>query len=328
MAFNKVTEKKWFQHFSKEQLGSVVQLTGIEEDDDMILFHFSDGSKCNVEFIGALNDTKAFENNMVMAEISDPKNVWTFTEKVIVPKTKRAIDKEGREWEIPDPYYDPKGDKGPQQEVKKLVGIPPRAVNRTKLEKFGISLGEPEQEPVVAVAEPKILNAQEAAIEEKIGKMVHENKKNALPLNNTIGGEQAVIRPSYIELNPIVGGTWTIDAGKIEKIQIVNGDKNVLVNTSEVFERFSEGNKPIENPKKKYENDPIFILIEKCKKKEAQINISVNAALPGKSIYNLIKDEYDEEDLSTFFDILIDNLDTQIIKDSIKKALVEAYSKE
>ena len=79
---------------------------------------------------------------------------------------------------------------------------------------------------------------------------------------------------------------------------------------------------------KKYENDPIYILIEKCKKKEAQINISVNAALPGKSIYNLIKDEYDEADLGTFFDILIDNLDTQIIKDSIKKALVEAYSKE
>ena len=323
MGFNKVTEKKWFQHFSKEQLGSVVQLTGIEEDDDMILFHFSDGSKCNVEFIGALNDTKAFENNMVMAEISDPKNVWTFTEKIIVPKTKRAIDQDGQEWEIPDPYYDPKGEKGPQKEVKKVVGIPPRAVSRTKLEKFGISLGE--QEPVVAVSEPKILNAQEAIIE---AKMVHENEQNALPLDNTIRGEHAVIRPSYLELNPIVGGTWTVDVEKIKEIQITNGSKNVLVNTSEVFERFSEDNKPIEDTKKKYENDPIYILVEKCKKKEAQINISVNAALPGKSIYNLIKDEYDEEDLSTFFDILIDNLDTQIIKDSIKKALVEAYSKE
>ena len=323
MGFNKVTEKKWFQHLSKEQLGNVVQLTGIEEDDDMILFHFSDGSKCNVEFIGALNDTKAFENNMVMAEISDPKNVWTFTEKIIVPKTKRAIDQDGQEWEIPDPYYDPKGEKGPQKEVKKVVGIPPRAVSRTKLEKFGISLGE--QEPVVAVSEPKILNAQEAIIE---AKMVHENEQNALPLDNTIRGEHAVIRPSYLELNPIVGGTWTVDVEKIKEIQITNGSKNVLVNTSEVFERFSEDNKPIEDTKKKYENDPIYILVEKCKKKEAQINISVNAALPGKSIYNLIKDEYDEEDLSTFFDILIDNLDTQIIKDSIKKALVEAYSKE
>lgn len=327
MAFNKVTEKKWFQHLAKEQLGSVVQLVGIEEDDDMILFHFSDGSKCNVEFIGALNDTKAFDNNMVMAEISDPKNIWTFTEKVIVPKTKRAIDRDGQEWEIPDPYYDPKGDKGPQKEVKKIVGIPPRAVNRTKLEKFGISLGEPEQESVIAVSEPKILNAQEAIIE---AKKSPKNEQNALPLNNTIAGESehAVIRPSYLELNPIVGGTWTVDAEKIKEIQIVKGDKNVLIDTLKALEIFSEGNKVVENPKKKYENDPIYILIEKCKKKEAQINISVNAALPGKSIYNLIKDEYDEADLGTFFDILIDNLDTQIIKDSIKKALIEAYSKE
>ena len=325
MGFNKVTEKKWFQHLSKEQLGNVVQLTGIEEDDDMILFHFSDGSKCNVEFIGALNDTKAFENNMVMAEISDPKNVWTFTEKVIVPKTKRAIDRDGQEWEIPDPYYDPKGDKGPQQEVKKLIGIPPRAVSRTKLEKFGISLEDPDPEPVVAVSEPRILNAQEAIIEDKKGP---KNEQNALPLNNTTIGEQAVIRPSYLEINPIVGGTWTIDVGKIKEIQITDGSKNVLVNTLEALKRFSEEGKSVEDTTKRYENDPIYILVEKCKKKEAQINISVNAALPGKSIYNLIKDEYDEEDLSTFFDILIDNLDTQIIKDSIKKALVEAYSKE
>lgn len=326
MGFNKVTEKKWFQHLSKEQLGSVVQLTGIEEDDDMILFHFSDGSKCNVEFIGALNDTKAFENNMVMAEISDPKNVWTFTEKVIVPKTKRAIDRDGQEWEIPDPYYDPKGDKGPQKEVKKLVGIPPRAVNRTKLEKFGISLNEPEQELTATITEPRVLNAQEAINEIKTAP---KNENKAITLNSVAGDpEHAVIRPSYLELSPIIGGTWTVDAEKIKEIQIVNGDKNVVINTLEALERFSEANKVIEDTKKKYENDPIFILIEKCKKKEAQINISVNAALPGKSIYNLIKDEYDEEDLSTFFDILIDNLDTQIIKDSIKKALVEAYSKE
>ena len=325
MGFNKVTEKKWFQHLSKEQLGNVVQLTGIEEDDDMILFHFSDGSKCNVEFIGALNDPKAFENNMVMAEISDPKNICTFNEKVIVPKTKRAIDRDGQEWEIPDPYYDPKGDKGPQKEVKKIVRIPPRAVNRTKLEKFGISLGEPEQESVIAVSEPKILNAQEAIIEAKKGP---KNDQNALPLNNIIGGEQEVTHPSYLELNPIIGGTWTVDVEKIKEIQITDGSKNVVINTLEALKRFSEGGKSVEDPKKKYENDPIYILVEKCKKKEAQINISVNAALPGKSIYNLIKDEYDEEDLSTFFDILIDDLDTQIIKDSIKKALVEAYSKE
>lgn len=326
MAFNKVTEKKWFQHLAKEQLGSVVQLVGIEEDDDMILFHFSDGSKCNVEFIGALNDTKAFDNNMVMAEISDPKNIWTFTEKVIVPKTKRAIDRDGQEWEIPDPYYDPKGDKGPQKEVKKIVGIPPRAVNRTKLEKFGISLGEPEQELVATITEPKVLNAQEAINEIKLAPK-NENKTSTL---NSVAGEpeHAVIRPSYLELNPIVGGTWTVDAEKIKEIQIVKGDKNVLIDTLKALEMFSEGNKVVEDSKKKYENDPIYILIEKCKKKEAQINISVNAALPGKSIYNLIKDEYDEADLGTFFDILIDNLDTQIIKDSIKKALVEAYSKE
>ncbi len=325
MGFNKVTEKKWFQHLSKDQLGNVVQLTGIEEDDDMILFHFSDGSKCNVEFIGALNDTKAFENNMVMAEISDPKNVWTFTEKVIVPKTRRAIDRDGQEWEIPDPYYDPKGDKGPQKEVKKVIGIPPRAVNRTKLEKFGISLNGPEQE-TIAIEKPRILNAQEAINEIKV---TPKNANTSVVLNSVAGEpEQAVIRPSYLELNPIIGGTWTVDVEKIKEIQITDGSKNVVINTLEALERFSEGDKLVEDPKKKYENDPIYILVEKCKKKEAQINISVNAALPGKSIYNLIKDEYDEEDLSTFFDILIDDLDTQIIKNSIKKALIEAYSKE
>lgn len=119
----KVTEEKFFQHLDKERLGQVTKLVAIEEDVDMTLFHFADGTKCNVEFCSPLNDTKAFENHQIMAEVSDPQNIWTFQDKVVIPKTKKAIDRNGQEWEIPDPYLDPKGEKGPHQEVTKRLAF-------------------------------------------------------------------------------------------------------------------------------------------------------------------------------------------------------------
>lgn len=332
----KVTEEKFFQHLDKERLGQVTKLVAIEEDVDMTLFHFADGTKCNVEFCSPLNDTKAFENHQIMAEVSDPQNIWTFQDKVVIPKTKKGIDRDGQEWEIPDPYLDPKGEKGPHQEVTKKIGIPPSVVRRSNLSKFGIE-SEP-QKPTIAVAQPapeqveqlrKDVDTVAKSLKEHLPGIVSSLSAGNATINKPNPGE-----PVFINISPIQGGTWSVQVDQIDKIGLIKGSEQYVGYTEELFNHLkSEQNPPIEQgepedpgTKTFSENDPVFILIDKCKKKEGICNLEIKAQLPGKSIYTLIQEEYDEADSEKFFDIIIDQLDVNEIKKAIKESLKAAYS--
>lgn len=326
MAIQKVSEQKYFQHLDTEHLGKVVKLTGIEEDDDMTLFHFSDGFKCNVEYCAPLNDDKAFANRMIMAEVSSPDNIWVFQDKVIVPETKKAIDEDGQEWEVPDPYYDPKGDKGPAKPQSKKIGIPPRKeAPRKNLSKFGIALEEESPKEIEQVVDKPILKEFN---ETKETFYINEPKHN-LKISPVKEGPIQDYTPGFLNVIPVEGATWTIDCNVIPEICIIKEDKKVLVDTAKAHDFFAKEPTEHENTSQDIdETDPVYILIKKCKKKESVCNLELKSMLPGKSIYNLIKEEYDESDLDKFFDIIINQLDIKDIKNEIKKSLKEAYSTE
>jgi len=70
--------------------------------------------------------------------------------------------------------------------------------------------------------------------------------------------------------------------------------------------------------------DPIYIMCEKSKKFDVDVNMSINISLPKKSLYNVVKESF-ENGSEKFIEYIISNIDNNIIKEGLKKSLLEAY---
>lgn len=73
-------------------------------------------------------------------------------------------------------------------------------------------------------------------------------------------------------------------------------------------------------------DDPIEILAKTCKKHPTDINLTITMDLPSKAIYKMVSDEFEEGGIG-FINCLISNLDVNDVIDSIRTALILAYSK-
>jgi len=85
-----------------------------------------------------------------------------------------------------------------------------------------------------------------------------------------------------------------------------------------------EVNTVVEN--KPQNTGPIAILAKTCKKHSTDINITVTMDLPSRAVFSMVSEEF-ENGGAEFIDCLISNLDVNDVIDSIKSALVLAYSK-
>lgn len=77
--------------------------------------------------------------------------------------------------------------------------------------------------------------------------------------------------------------------------------------------------------RKDFHNSPVFSIIDKCKKKEVTIPIELKVSLPGKSVYNLIKEDFGDEACDEFIDIIFEMINTEPIRLSLRNALRSAY---
>ena len=110
-------KSRFFQFLAGERKGEIVIFDKIEEEDGMIFISFTDGSRVNEDFIQPIGERKY--KNMLMAEIDDPSNPWTFEEKWVGrQEEKRAKDADGNSV-IVQPFIEGK---------KKITPIPPKKV--------------------------------------------------------------------------------------------------------------------------------------------------------------------------------------------------------
>lgn len=97
---------KFYQHMQPgESLGKITRLRYIDDinDDELILYVFEDGSKCNEEYIAEINNTDAF-NKFMMVELTDPLNKWTFKESEFkLSQSKFVTGDDGQRYEVPEP---------------------------------------------------------------------------------------------------------------------------------------------------------------------------------------------------------------------------------
>ena len=73
-------------------------------------------------------------------------------------------------------------------------------------------------------------------------------------------------------------------------------------------------------------SSPIYAIVSKCKKKDVTAPFELNLKLPGKSVYNLIQDDFGEEAIDEFFDIILSELDVEEIKRCLKESLKQSYT--
>ena len=87
--------------------------------------------------------------------------------------------------------------------------------------------------------------------------------------------------------------------------------------------------KPIEpivptKPEDKYKDDPVWVMLNKSKKFDTEVKLDLIIALPKKSLFNVIDESFDEGG-KNMIKYIIETMDVDTIKESLKNALLIAY---
>ncbi|NJO90815.1 MAG: hypothetical protein HC831_19000, partial [Chloroflexia bacterium] len=116
-----MSDQRFFQYLRGERKGEVVILNQIIEEDGDVFIEFKDLSRMNENFIVPLNG-REIDKEDIMAEVSDPVNVWKFEESIVGAEPER--------WSAPEDSPDGKRYLvSPAKEGKKKIKIiPPRKV--------------------------------------------------------------------------------------------------------------------------------------------------------------------------------------------------------
>jgi len=71
-------------------------------------------------------------------------------------------------------------------------------------------------------------------------------------------------------------------------------------------------------------NDPIYILMTKSKKEDAEVSMNIQISLPPKELYNIIKKSFDGG-IEKFIEYIIQDIKVDKIKESLKTAIYDMY---
>lgn len=294
---------RFFQHIHKddELFGEVTELSMIDDSDpDLVLYHFTDGTKCNPLFIGKINDPSAFDNGMMMAEIPSVTNKWEFEVVEIKKQQYFTTDTSGERCEVVDPYMQNRAADVKTVKVKRK----PRYVEMVNESKPTIP--EPTKQNEIAVVQPPM-------------------KEEVSKPNNVLEFDDATLDLSQ----PLFGVGIT-------RVSFMKNDAKVYMDLDEVFRRLTEDPKP--SPKIEVAGEThlelsvdaaqktmVDNMIDMSKKMECSINIELGLNIPPKSVYGLINSGYPEEISDAFVKILADRIHIRSLKQAVADGLMEYY---
>jgi len=72
-------------------------------------------------------------------------------------------------------------------------------------------------------------------------------------------------------------------------------------------------------------DNPVYLMVDKSKKFDTDVNLNMVISLPKKSLHDVI-DESFENGGSQMIEYIIDSIDIQLIKDALKDSLIQAYN--
>lgn len=339
---------KYYQHIdpSDEMFGNVTTLFYIDDDDpDMRVYVFDDGSKCNENYIGALNDATAFDAKKAFAEVSSPKNVWRFNKKEIVANKQFATGKDGLQYEIPDLYmYDHNTDKkvtfdtyapvmsnantepldgyvlsnitsglcaSPSVDVERVRISSGRATSPKKQKPQLPASEAPERHEPVAEVQPYAEADDDTIYLDENGVMnIDIDAINANPdriVNVRMNG-----RVVPMMLHDFMRSAMTpVEEKVVEKVVT----REVEVNVGELEIEGKDG----------AEYGLVNNMIDMSKKEECSIAMELDVQLPPKSVYDIIKSAYTEGMTECFIRIIANNMSVRGLRMAVADGLSGYY---
>lgn len=142
---------------------------------------------------------------------------------------------------------------------------------------------------------------------------------------------------AYADLTGQTGSTKPIP--KKKKIELIppRPTKNKfgkIANSSDMAEDYNESIK--EEPKIEEKtpekplvssSDPVYIMMEKAKKVDTEVEMTLTISLPSESLFNVVKDSFDEGDKKAL-EYIIENIDITDIKEALKAGIKQMYGGE
>lgn len=321
----------YFQYLRGENQGKIVELEKIDDSGTLneYLYYFNDGTKYFESFVGLWGDVKAYTSNKILAMIPNINTLWRFEVKEVKQQHKKSIGEDGKEYEIPDPYF-----------IDRNTG---KALHNTQ----SIKVSDKAYPPPYRRFEPiEISNEyymsyssndkEETIPDEKV--QIKENNKEPEDSNWRVSPN--ILEKTSHQDMPI---TINLDLNREDDqfmgpvVSIIK-DKEIFAGPDKLWNILNDlVNEILTDPSVEYpikENnefnisDPIKILVDSCKKNPQNITMDINIDLPNKSFYKMVYENYGEEMANQAIYYLIDNLDTSVIKHALKESLIEAYSQD
>lgn len=358
---------KFYQHMQPgDTLGKITRLRYIDDvnDDELILYVFEDGSKCNEEYIAEINNTDAF-NKFMMVELTDPLNKWTFkTNEFKLSQSKFITADDGQRYEIPEPGISVTRDNAGNYvtgdhavitmneegqskssvlpyDGKRIEATPPRIVKNKTV--------EPRENYLLSL-HPELIN----------GPIKEDNKVSTELLSHTVKpkhDQPQITSKRNANKSTVMSAKSPITTDVIETVKhasiVINLDElneskeydsvKLMFNgelheypmddfvkmLSRMYEPVTiEEETPVQKPayQSTYKED-IFItnMIDKSKKKNCTIGVDFGLELPPKEVYNTIKTVYSDELANEFVTSLAHRMNPDELKNAVAQGLIQYY---
>ena len=339
---------KFYQHFEpNDNFGQITRLKYIDDvsDDDFILYVFADGTKCNKEFVGAVDTSDPIRMKYVVVELASPTHKWTLTKNVIESdKPEPTMGEDGIIYEPVEYTVDVRSGKNkvkdgtvkinavaPQlprrwevePEEDYLLSLHPeletsgQPVKRDKIDKPSINKSEPVQivETNKVIEEPEIADVEEVipdiAVKDNFtnGEYIYINEDNH-PVNfNNLSVPSInldVLRLKGVDAVHIVSGGINIDV-PLDKIESVLYESKKNYVGDDIIAR---------------ENPLIKNMIDMAKKTVSEITMDIALELPPKCVYDTIHNSYSEALAAEF----VQSLTARISQENLIAALADGLA--
>ena len=342
---------KFYQHFTGDNLGKIVTLKYIDDvsDDDFILYFFTDGSKCNKEYVAPVDVAVGVEepeklvNQYACVEVLSPAQSWKISKKkVMFEEPEPVIGQDGNWYEPAKANIDKNGNEWAKEGTVRIEVYPPKLPRVWEVEPeddYLLSL-HPELEfkdssnklsvksKIKPQHKPKFKTTSEPVVKE-----VDENVDFDLDIENDIPEMPEVPQITSEQLSLPNSFTLNFDTfPKTDTMMLIIDGIEIEISKEELKEKLiAEPSQSVMRANEeiiKNENILIKSMIDMSKKKTCRINMNVKLELPPKEVYKTISNSYNEGFAQEFVQSLTARIPQESLLESLAAGLDGYYSKD
>lgn len=324
------------QYLRGEKIGQIVEAVGIDREDEETAFvELSDNSRMNAELIGSPNDVAAYQRGLIMVQIPDRNNVWTLKEDAVTAEDRLLTDdKSGQQFQTLDPYAF--GKEGSESKLRnEKIMLPPK-----RLQAFWMRHNGQAAAGVVNGVEYGNLVKEMSTLspDQWSGSTAqfYDLEKFQTAKDLYIMVDPSTNMPTFDVRQLEDGGGFDFDTRPAAPVQpaknvIQAKPENIIQAKPEdldlrITPQPAQPAQPLPVPQAKdMTGSPVYNIVSKCKKRHVDMPLTIGLDIPGKTIYSLIKEEYEDRCLEDFFDIIINDLSIEDIRKALRNALEQSY---